>query len=46
MPAALVELGYMTNLSDLALICNEDFQWKMAEIIAKSVVDYENKRTQ
>lgn len=43
MPAVLVELGYMTNFSDLVLLCKEDFQLKMASLIAKSVIDYENK---
>ncbi len=42
MPAALVELGYVTHRDDLALLLNEDFQWKMAELIAKSISDYEN----
>ena len=46
MPAVLVELGYMTNFSDLVMLCKEEFQLKMAALIAKSVIDYEDNRQQ
>lgn len=37
-PAVLIELGYMTNTSDLAKITNEKYQKKAAETIYKTVL--------
>lgn len=39
MPAALVEVGYMTNTSDLKNLKNENFRNKAAEGIADGILD-------
>lgn len=39
MPAALVEVGYMTNASDLAKLKNDKFREKAAEGIAQGILD-------
>lgn len=44
MPAILVELGYMTNDTDLNLITTQSFQDNLAEQIAKGLIDYEKSK--
>jgi N-acetylmuramoyl-L-alanine amidase len=44
MPSVLIELGYMTNKNELNLLVDENFQTKMAESIAQSVIDYEEDK--
>ncbi|MCP4482733.1 MAG: hypothetical protein GY817_08300 [bacterium] len=41
MPAVLVEVGYITNIHDLAFMSSNTFKNKMAEAIAEGIVDYE-----
>lgn len=43
MPAALVEMGYMTNPTDLDLLKDERFQDKMARAIAQGIVRFQDR---
>ena len=38
MPSVLVEIGYMTNPEELQDMCDEDYQQKLAEAIARGLV--------
>lgn len=40
MPAILCECGFMDNLAEASLMLNEDYQWKVAEAIAKGICAY------
>lgn len=40
MPGVLTEIGFMTNASDLAFITSDKGQTKIAESLAKSVIEY------
>ena len=40
MPAVLVECGFMTNVDELTLLCDESYQQKLADGIAQGVTDY------
>ncbi len=40
MPSALVELGFMTNKNDLALLMTDEFRQKVAEGILQGIIDY------
>ncbi|MBP3455236.1 MAG: N-acetylmuramoyl-L-alanine amidase [Alistipes sp.] len=40
MPGVLTEIGFMTNAADLAFITSEAGQTKIAEALAKSVMEY------
>lgn len=40
MPAILCECGFMDNLEEAKLMLNEDYQWKVAEAIARGVCSY------
>lgn len=42
-PAVLVECGFMTNSSELAMLKNEEYQRKMAFSIAVGILNYINK---
>lgn len=42
-PAVLVECGFMTNKNELELLKNEEYQRKMAFLIATGILDYINK---
>lgn len=39
-PAVLVECGFMTNADELEKLKTEDYQYKMAQAIAKGIIDY------
>ena len=40
MPAALVECGFMSTPAELALLCSEDYQQRIAQGIADGVLTY------
>ena len=40
MPSALVEVGFLTNSNDLALIVTDEFKQKVAQGILQGIVDY------
>ncbi|NLC63513.1 MAG: AMIN domain-containing protein [Thermoanaerobacterales bacterium] len=40
MPSALVEVGFMTNSDELALLINETFRQRVAEAIAEGIMNY------
>lgn len=40
MPAALIEIGYISNLSEAKLLLTEERQQQIAETIAKSIFEY------
>lgn len=40
MPAVLCECGFMDNLAEAKLMLNEEYQWKVAEAIAKGICEY------
>ena len=42
-PAVLVECGFMTNKNELELLKTEEYQRKMAFLIATGILDYINK---
>ena len=44
MPAALVEMGFMTNEAELKKLCDSDYQDKMAQGIADGIVQYLNSQ--
>ena len=39
-PAALVEVGYITNIEELSLLKSPEYQLKLAEAIAKGIYNY------
>lgn len=42
MPSALIEIGYISNLSEAKLLLTEERQQEIAETIVKSIYDYKN----
>ena len=40
MSAALVEVGFLTDKNERALLQNEDYQQKLAEGISEGILDY------
>jgi N-acetylmuramoyl-L-alanine amidase len=40
MPSALIEVGFMTNKNDLALLMTDEFRQKAAEGILQGIIDY------
>lgn len=45
MPSCLVEAGFLSNKEERALLCNSDYQEKLAEGIAEGVYNYFNPKT-
>lgn len=45
MPSALVEVGFMSNPSDLALLLDEDFRQRVAEGIATGIINFLSGQT-
>lgn len=45
MPSALVEVGFMSNPSDLTLLLDEDFRQKAAEGIATGIINFLSDQT-
>jgi N-acetylmuramoyl-L-alanine amidase len=45
MPSALVEVAFMTNENDLALLMTDEFRQKAAEGIFQGIMDYLSGRT-
>ena len=43
MPAILLEMGYMTNKTDMRLLQNDDFMQYMARGLARGVISYRDK---
>ncbi len=43
MPAALIEIGYLSNTQDVKRLCGEEYQQKMAYGIAAGIVEYLNQ---
>ncbi|MBP2628859.1 MAG: cwlD 3 [Firmicutes bacterium] len=39
-PAALIEVGYITNIEELSLLQSPEYQQKLAEAIAKGIYNY------
>lgn len=39
MPAVLIEVGFISNASELALMCSEDYQFKTAAGIAEGIIN-------
>ena len=44
-PAGLVEIGYMTNQEEDALLQNEDYQMKLAVGMADGIDEFLNRRS-
>ena len=42
MAAVLVETGFMTNVEELTRLCDETYQLKLMEGVARGVGDYLN----
>lgn len=42
MPSALIEIGYISNLSEAKLLLTDERQQEIAETIVKSIYDYKN----
>mgnify|MGYP000918052134 FL=1 len=45
MPSALVEVGFMTNKNDFALLMTDEFRQKAAEGILQGIIDYLSGKT-
>lgn len=45
MPSALIEIGYISNLSEAKLLLTDERQQEIAETIAKTIYDYKNLQT-
>lgn len=44
MPAALVEIGFLSDAEERALLQEEDYQEKIAAGIADGIIDYLNEQ--
>ncbi len=43
-PAILIECGFLSNPSELEYLKNEEYQLRLAELIAKVLIDFESKK--
>ncbi len=44
-PAALIELGYMTNPQEKELLLDPHYQYKLSDAIVKGILDYYSGNT-